>query len=129
MLFNDDNYYFENLNINDSNLSKAKFLRGNMFDNEFVSFEGIGYVMPKISSDKDKLLFDIMKSSFAINDYNLYLDLHPNDHDILYKYQNEVKKCKELSDQYTRLYGPLTLKDSEYNTVKWSECSFPWEVD
>ena len=129
MLFNDDNYYFENLNINDNNLNKAKFLRGNMFDNEFIPFEGMGYVTPKTNSDKDKLLFDIMKSSFAINDYNLYLDLHPNDRDILYKYQNEVKKCKNLSDQYTRLYGPLTIKDIGYDTFKWSECSFPWEVD
>ena len=125
MLFDNDNYYFYELYSKNNERLNTKYLRGNMFDNEFVPFGKMGYVKPNINNQE---LFDIMEASFAINDYNLYLDLHPEDREILVKYQNEVERLNKLSDSYTKKYGPLSLKDSDYNTFKWVETSFPWEV-
>ena len=104
MLFdNNDLNFYEIFSQNNERLN-TKFLRGNMFDNEFVPFEKMGYIKPNIKTDKEKDLLSIMESSFAINDYNLYLDLHPNDKDILSKYQNEVENLNKLSSEYTKKY-------------------------
>ena len=128
MLFDNDEVYFYEIYAHNNERLNAKFLRGNMFDNEFVPFGKMGYLKPNIKNQKDQELFDIMEASFAINDYNLYLDLHPEDQNILKKYQMEVERLDKLSKEYTRKYGPLSLKDAEYDTFKWAETSFPWEV-
>ncbi len=125
MLFDNNDFYFYELYSKNNERLSSKFLRGNMFDNEFVPFGKLGYVKPNINN---KELFDIMEASFAINDYNLYLDLHPDDKEILDKYKQEVDKLNKLCELYTKKYGPLSLKDSEYASFKWTETSFPWEV-
>ena len=128
MLFDNDDYYFYELFSKNNERLSSKFLRGNMFDNEFKPFGKLGYLKPSIKSEKEQDLFNIMESSFAINDYNLYLDLHPEDKEIFLKYQHEVDNLKRLCDLYTRKYGPLSIKDSDYDSFKWAESSFPWEV-
>ena len=128
MLFDNNDFYFYELYSKNNERLSSKFLRGNMFDNEFKPFGKMGYVKPSIKSEREKELFDIMEASFAINDYNLYLDLHPDDYDILNKYQKEVEKLEKLQKEYTKKYGPLSLKDSDYDNFKWAETSFPWEV-
>ena len=125
MLFDNNDLYFYEIFSKNSERLNSKFLRGNMFDNEFVPFGKLGYLKPNI---KNKELFDIMEASFAINDYNLYLDLHPEDINILTKYKEETNRLKGLCESYTKKYGPLSLNDSEYDTFKWVETSFPWEV-
>ena len=125
MLFDNNDFYFYEIFSKNNERNSPKFLRGNMFDNEFVPFGKLGYIKPQVDN---KELFDIMESSFAINDYNLYLDLHPDDREILDKYKQEVDKLNRLCDSYTRKHGPLSLKDSEYDSFKWVETSFPWEV-
>ena len=128
MLFdNNDFYYYDLFSYNDERLDN-KFLRGNMFDNEFIPFEKMVYVKPHINNEKDRLMYKIMESSFAINDYNLYLDLHPEDKNILSKYQKEVDKLNELTGEYTKKFGPLTLNNANYDTFEWAKTSFPWEV-
>ena len=128
MLFdNNDLNFYEIFSQNNERLN-TKFLRGNMFDNEFVPFEKMSYLKPNIKNNQEKDLFEIMEASFAINDYNLYLDLHPEDQEILSKYKYEVEKCNKLCDEYTKKYGPLSVNDGNYDTFKWAETSFPWEV-
>lgn len=103
------------------------FLRGNMFENEYVPYKNLTYIKPKVKGEREKVLFKIMEVAFAINDYNLYLDIHPNDMNILNKYKSCTEKLRRLTKEYEEKYGPLSIDASNYSTFKWIESPWPWE--
>lgn len=133
MLFeNIDNSYMDNFlgyipKSKDTN-STVGFLRGNMFDDEFVPYKNMTYIKTKITSQRESELFEIMKCSFEINDYNLYLDLHPEDNMIFKKYKEVTEKLKSLSKMYEEKYGPLCI-DNAQNSFKWIQNPWPWEKE
>jgi len=103
------------------------FLRGNMFADEYVPYKNLTYIKPKLKDEREKDLFKIMEVCFAINDYNLYLDVHPEDTTILNKYKECTEKLRRLTKEYEQKYGPLSINASAYNTFKWIESPWPWE--
>ena len=125
---NNYNYAYNYQNNMSANLSE-KFLRGNMFDDEFVPYKNMKYVIPRLKGDREEKLAKIMESSFAVIDYNLYLDVHPEDMHILNKYNEETEKLNQLKKEYERMYGPLCNTNGGYNTYKWLDSPWPWEKD
>lgn len=120
------------LNEKDDNLTSVDngFERGNMFNDLYKPYKNYRYakLMPK--TEKEKLLLDIMALSFAINDLNLYLDLHPEDLDILQKFRKYVEKSCELEMEYVKNYGPLEMIDNDsQNKFNWIKNPWPWEND
>lgn len=130
MLFNYDNQNYNNFNNAPMTESdKEGFLRGNMFENEYVPYKNMTYIMPKVKGEREKDLMKIMEVAFAINDYNLYLDVHPNDMTILNKYKVCADKLRKLTKEYENKYGPLCIDSADYNTFKWIESPWPWEKE
>ena len=126
MLFNIDNQ--NNYNGFNNMLSNEEgFLRGNMFENEYVPYKNMTYIKPKLKSERERDLYKIMELAFAVNDYNLYLDVHPEDTNILNKYKMCAEKLKQLTKEYEAKYGPLCIDSANYNTFKWIESPWPWE--
>lgn len=128
MLFNLDkpsNNYDNMYNQN----NEVGFLRGNMFDNEFKPYKNMTYIKPKLSTQREKDLFKIMESAFMINDYNLYLDVHPDDANILNKYKMSADKLRMLTKEYEDKYGPLCITSANYDTFKWLESPWPWDKE
>ena len=135
MLF-DDNIgfvsfdFYGNMMNKTSNLLNPKegFLRGNMFKNEYLPYKNYTYskIVPK--SEREQLLLEIMELSFAINDLNLYLDLHPMDEEVLKEFKAIVEKCCAKEMEFVHKFGPLELIDSD-NTkeFKWIEDPWPWQ--
>lgn len=129
-----DEIKMEDINILDNEINNSKlvstkegFLRGNMFSNLYDPYKDLTYLPLNPKNEKERLLYEIMEVDFAINDLNLYLDLHPEDNEIYEKFKMYVKKCIELKDSYTRKYGPLTLEQVNSNEYKWNENPWPWE--
>lgn len=132
------NFYKENItkkeaidndHNNDLKLVSAKegFLRGNMFANLFDPYKDLTYLPLKPSSEREELLYEIMSYDFAINDLNLYLDLHPEDSEMYKKFKIYTKECMELKDEYSKKYGPLTLDQIDSKEYMWEENSWPWD--
>ena len=128
--------FFENNNYFDMIFDKAKeektpvkFARGNMFDNEFISYKNMNYIMPKASSKREEDLFKIMEVNFALIDYNLFLDVHPDNSDILNKYNESAKKLETLKKEYEQKYGPLSNECAGYPTFKWLDSPWPWDKE
>lgn len=63
---------------------------------------------------------------FAIIELGLYLDTHPDDRKAICLHNEYAKKFKVLSDQYQRVYGPLTNM-YPCNKWRWLEGPWPWE--
>ena len=90
-----------NSKVNNSKLVSVDegFLRGNLFKDEYKPYKNYEYgkIIPK--NQREALLLEIMELSFAINDINLYLDLHPNDEEMLRKFNSLVEKIIVNKDE------------------------------
>ena len=126
---NNYNYAYNYQNNNGSNELSNKFLRGNMFDNEFMPYKNMNYIKPLLKDAREIKLAKIMEVSFAITDYVLYLDVHPEDLEVFNKYREETQKLEILKKEYEKMYGPLCNTNGDYETYKWIESPWPWEKD
>lgn len=138
MLFDNDDMDYSFLNMiglndkmdnpnNDLLSCNEGFLKGNMFKNEYVPYKNLTYIDIKPKSDREAKLFNVMQYSFAINDLNLYLDLHPEDKDMLYKLEEIIKKEKEAKEDFINSYGPLDICDTKGNEFEWINNPWPWD--
>ena len=103
------------------------FNKGNMFKNLYSKYKNHVYKL-KVNSKKDELLYNIQMYSFAMKDMNLYLDIYPDDKNILNSFHDYRKKYEVLKKQYESEYGPLCMSNT-LNTEKWTWVSNPWPWD
>jgi len=133
--FNEHAYFFEipgsdfNYEKMNSKLYDAKegFLRGNMFKEEYEPYKNYGYYHIQPRTEREKKLFRVLEFSFAINDLNLYLDIHPEDMKAYELFKHYVKEEKRACVEYTSMYGPLKITDSNYQTYEWLKNPWPWD--
>ena len=104
------------------------FLRGNMFQDEYEPYKNHTYFKLNPSNDKERLLYQVMAYSFAINDLNLYLDLHPDNKGMLDLFKKYVKEEKELCNEYVNKYGPLEVNEVKGQKFDWINSPWPWET-
>lgn len=104
------------------------FLRGNMFQDEYEPYKNLTYFKLNPSNDKERLLYQVMAYSFAINDLNLYLDLHPDNKGMLDLFKKYVKEEKELCKEYVNKYGSLEVNEVKGQKFDWINSPWPWET-
>lgn len=104
------------------------FLRGNMFQDEYEPYKNLTYFKLNPSNDKERLFYQVMAYSFAINDLNLYLDLHPDNKGMLDLFKKYVKEEKELCKEYVNKYGPLEVNEVMGQKFDWINSPWPWET-
>lgn len=134
MLF-EDNLGFIKFNFaedkkDDSKLTSLEegFAKGNMFENLYKPYKNYTYFKVMPMNEEENLLLEIMALSFAINDLGLYLDLHPDDEEILRKFKMYVEASCQKEMEYVKKYGPLELIDNESkNKFVWIKNPWPWE--
>jgi len=142
MLF-DANDLFKNLdydvNLNIFDLFKDKdckvelysveegFLRGNMFKGLYEPYKNYQPYRIEFSNERERLLFNVQKYDFAINDLNLYLDLYPKDEYVFCLFKQYVEEYEKAKKEYECRYGPLMITDDAGNTYDWSKNPWPWD--
>ena len=136
MLFDDNLGFFgftipSNMKLEtNSNLASVKdgFAKGNMFNDLYDPYENYRYQELTANNKQEELLLEIMVLSFAINDLNLYLDLHPTDESVLRKFKDLTEKAYSKEMEYVKCYGPLEVMDSEsLSKFEWINNPWPWE--
>lgn len=78
------------------------------------------------ASSRDEMLKQIKECKFTIIDLSLYLDTHPNDRRAIAMHKEHTNKYRRLTDEYQRMYGPLTIM-YPCNKWRWLEEPWPWE--
>ena len=129
MYFDEDNNYFidehefnfktdidSNININVDSINFNRdntlydpnegFNKGNMFKNLYSKYKNYVYNL-KVNNPKDELLYKIQMYTFALKDLNLYLDVYPEDRNMLKMFQEYKSKLEEYKNKYINEYGPL----------------------
>ena len=136
MLFDDNLGFFgftipSNMKLEtNSNLASVKdgFAKGNMFNDLYDPYKNYRYQELTANNKQKELLLEIMVLSFAINDLNLYLDLHPTDESMLRKFKDLTEKAYSKEMEYVKCYGPLEVMDSEsLSKFEWINNPWPWE--
>ena len=103
------------------------FAKGNLTANEYVPYKNYSYATLKPTTEREKLLFQLMTYSFAINDLNLYLDLNPEDKETYNLFKKYVHIKNELEEQYSNLYGPMTVTETQQEMFSWVKNPWPWD--
>lgn len=118
-----------NNDLNNLNLfsSKEGFLRGNMFKDEYKPYKNLTYINIRPNNDKEAKMYTLMQYSFAINDMNLYLDVHPEDKEALSALKKLIKEEENAKREYINNYGPLNVCDTDGNEFNWIDSPWSWE--
>ena len=103
------------------------FLKGNMFQDEYEPYRNLTYFKLYPKDEKEKLFYQVMAYSFAINDLNLYLDLHPENKEVFHTFKKFVQEEKELCSEYVKKYGPLEVTEVLGNKYDWLNSPWPWD--
>lgn len=105
------------------------FIRGNMFPNLYNGYKLKQPLNLEPKSEREEMLVYLDALAFAAHDINLYLDLYPNDRDMIQAFANYRMQADQVMKKYEEMYGPLVV-NSEANTVTpwaWDNKPWPWE--
>jgi spore coat protein JB len=76
---------------------------------------------------KEKLLRKISELDFAIIDFHLFLDTHPDDFAAEKKLEDYKKESAELREKYEEKYGPINIQSA--SGWPWIASKWPWELE
>ncbi len=142
MFFDETNNYFDieydngiTVNIDTINFNREEtlykplegFNKGNMFPSIYSKYKNYVYKL-KVNNPKDDLLYKIQMYSFALKDYNLYLDTHPEDTKVLREFRDVNQMYETSKQEYESKYGPLCITSAN-STSKWTWLNEPWPWD
>ena len=137
--YNYDTWYQNMMrNFNSNNNMTGSFLftpevaynNGNLFSNLYSQCKNYRPAQLSANTEKEKLLLDIGRLSFAAHDLNLYLDLNPNDESMLALFNDYRKQADSMISEYESKFGPLNISSNSLETgpFKWINSPWPWEV-
>ena len=102
------------------------FIRGNSFQNLYSKYKNYNPMELNPKNEREALLYQLLQYKFALTDLNLYLDVNPNDQQMLSIFQKYLTISKQIKEKYERMYGPLTISDINPNITNWSWKNSPW---
>ena len=123
---------FDNYNQNNYNqIDPYKgFIRGNIFNNLYRPYKNYKPVEISPKNDKDYMMLMLQIYDFNLIDLNLYLDIYPNDTNMINLRNKYLNDYKELKKSYETKYGAITTDSTVLDKTPWGWISpFPWEVD
>ena len=77
--------------------------------------------------EKNELLQQIRRLSFAKDETILFLDTHPGNTAALNAFYDYREKLKALTEQFEAEYGPLTANGVRDDRWTWIEGQWPWQ--
>ncbi len=106
------------------------YIKGNLFPDLYDQY--LNYQPAKLipNNEQAELLLNVNQTTFAAHELKLYLDIYPNDTNMIQLYNEYQKKASDAIKAYERKYGPI-LADSPSNTndFSWEAYAWPWEME
>lgn len=125
-LYNTPFYTNEKKSNNDLYDTYNGFIRGNMFKSLYDPYLKTEPYEVKAMNEQAETLTYIDALCFAMNDINLYLDVYPDDMNMINLF-NKIRKEKEtVTKDYESKYGPITLDSNSLDSYPWAWDDMPW---
>ena len=126
-----NNTFMNNIYDNKTNIYGAYegYLKGNMFKDLYEQYKNFKPATLKPMSEKEQDLFNLNQIMFAMHDINLYLDVYPNNLEMLNVFTKYKEMYNDLYFKYEQKYGPINVNYTNNKTpFEWESKAFPWEV-
>lgn len=104
------------------------FNLGNMFASEYDRYKDYKPRELRANSEKEMMMLEISRLSFAINDLNLKLDVDPDNMELFNLFKGYAKRLDELVREYSNKYEALELCLDLKGKYGWL-FNWPWEGD
>ena len=129
--FNIDNQFFNSSSKQDLDLYDPYegFIRGNMYKELYDPYKIRSPYEIKPMNEQAEMLTYIDALCFACIDLGLYLDVFPNNKDIINLFNKYNRQKNSLMDKYQEKFGPLTLDSDALNAYPWAWNERPWPWD
>lgn len=131
----------ENTNITIGNLSINNYSRkennilspidalnkGNLFKDLYSNYKNHIYSVI-VKGKRDEMLLNVQALGFLLKDLNLYLDVFPDDKDLLFEFNHYNKEYKKVKSEYESEFGPLCVNAENNDSVfNWVSSPWPWD--
>ena len=124
-----DNQYNNQNMSNDLYNPYNGFIRGNLFKSLYDPYKVEEPYEVKPMNEQAKHLTNIDALGFAMIDLNLYLDVNPNNQEMINLFNQYRKQKENLMKEYESKYGPITINSNSLNSYPWSWIDMPWPWD
>ena len=106
------------------------FDNGNMFSNLYIPYKNYKPANVSANNERESLMRELGRISFAAHELNLYLDIHPDDTGMITLFNDYREKANQLMSEYDKKFGPLTINSNSLNQTPfmWEKDVWPWEV-
>lgn len=120
--------FTENSNPNKLYDPYQGFIRGNLYKSLYNGYK-VNPMDLKPANEQAKMLTQLDSLCFATTDLNLYLDVFPEDKDMIQLFNQYRTQENLLMEEYQRKFGPITLSSNANNTYPfiWINSPWPWE--
>ena len=105
------------------------FIRGNLFKNLYDPYKLNEPYEIKPMNEQAELLTYIDALGFSMTDLTLYLDIYPDDQNLINLFNQFRKERQNLVKEYESKYGPITLNSDSLNSYPWVWDNMPWPWD
>lgn len=105
------------------------FIRGNLFKNLYDPYKLNEPYEIKPMNEQAEMLTYIDSLGFSMIDLTLYLDIYPNDQNLINLFNQFRKERQNLVKEYESKYGPITLNSDNLNSYPWAWDNMPWPWD
>lgn len=105
------------------------YTKGNMFRKLYKPYKNYEPERLTPDSEKDEALLNLGQMHFAMHEANLYLDVFPNDREMMREYVKSRDSYNELLNNYEERYGALNVNSSYLDNTPfgWEEENWPWD--
>ena len=79
-------------------------------------------------TERERLLKRLSSYDFAVNEFHIYLDTHPDDDSAAEALKAYEAKADALRNEYEEKYGPLTSMSETANRWAWISDPWPWDT-
>lgn len=107
---------------------QVAFMLGNLFKDLYMSYHGFSNYTFQPQTPRQQALLDVQINAFVAHELNLYLDMHPDNQDMLRLFHEFSQKTKEATEVFESQFGPLNVADScQQIPFDWVQGPWPWE--
>lgn len=118
--------YIQNVTPNNLYEPYNGFIRGNMYPDLYNQYKVNRPFEVEPMNEQAQLLTYLDSLCFAAHDLNLYLDTHPNDRNMIQKFNEFRQESKKILEEYESKYGPLFVDSNASMTYPWAWNQLPW---
>lgn len=105
------------------------YIKGTIFRGLYRPYKNMAPMQPQFTNEKERMLFDVNKYSFAMIELGFYLDNFPNDREALRRFNEFRREYVKAKEAYENRFGALTIASNQLEREPWNwvQTTAPWK--